>query len=133
MFRKSICVILIACFIFQISCATTKTMPVASYDYDKLKEEKTIFVTVKSRQEYELVDFEITNTHIIGNYITRSPDSQIILTKEKIEIKLEDIELIRVEKTETTTKGYLIPVGIILLSLIIVAAALTGSSEACPT
>ncbi len=132
MLRKAICIILIACFLFQIRCATTKTLPVVSEDYDKLKEEKEIFVTVKSGQEYELIEFEITDTHIIGNSITKDPDSQIILSKEKIEIKLEDIELILVKKTEVTAKGILIPVAIVSL-IAIIAAAVLGSSEPCAT
>jgi len=132
MFRKAISIILIVSIILQISCATTKRLPVASNDYDKLKEDKEIFVKVKSGQEYELIDFKVTDTYIIGNSITRSPDSQSILTKEKIEIKLEDVELIEVKKSEVTAKGILIPVGIVSL-IAIIAAAVLGSSETCPT
>jgi len=97
MFRKSICVVLIASLVFQIGCSTTKTMLVEIKEYDKLKEEETIFVTVKSGQKYEFVDFEITNTHIIGNSITRT---EYTITKKKIEIRLEDIELMQVQETE---------------------------------
>jgi len=100
MFRKSICVILIAGLLFQIGCATTKTVPVLRKEYDKLKEEKTIFVTVKSRQEYELIEFEITDTHIIGTSIIRKPYTNRIV-KEKIEIKLEDVEFIQIRKIDT--------------------------------
>jgi len=122
MFRKSICVILIAGFIFQIGCATTKKLPVASYDYDKLKEENTIFVTMRSGQKYELIEFEITDTHIIENSITKDPDSQIILSKENIEIKLEDIELILVKKPELGEEYYFIVgccLGVPLLILVL--------------
>ena len=129
MFRKSIFVILIASLLFQIGCATTKTVPVLRNEYDKLKEEKTIFVKMKSGLEYELIDFKITDTYITGTSITRT---EYTITKKKIEIKLEDIEIIQVKKTEVTAKGILIPVGIVSL-IAIIAAAVLGSSEACAT
>ena len=129
MFKKSITIILIACLLFQIDCATTKAVPVLRKEYDKLKEEKTIFVTMRSGQEYELIDFKITDTHIIGTSIVRT---EYTITKKKIEIKLEDIELIEVKKSRVTARGILIPVGIVSL-ITIIAAAVLGSSEACAT
>ena len=127
MFRKAISIVLIACFLFQINCATTKTIPFTSYDYDKLKNEKIIFVTVKSGQKYELIDFEITDTHLIGFSIVRKhPSSRRIIEKEKFTVELEDIEFIVVENTEITVggviQGILIGVGVIALFVIIVCS-----------
>ena len=127
MFRKAISIILIACFLFQINCATTtKTMPVESYDYDKLTKEKTIFVTTKKEEEYELINFEITDTDIKGLSIVRRPYSRDIIKKEKFEIKLEDIEFILVKKTEVTAGNVVQDILIGVAVLIGVVAALSA-------
>ena len=117
MVRKAISIILIASIILQISCATTKRLPVASNDYDKLKEEKGIFVTMRSGQEYELIDFKITDTHIIGTSIIRYSYPPYKVTREKIEIKLEDIELIHVKENETNKGVYVFCVSIGILGV----------------
>jgi len=65
--------------------------------------------------------------------VTRSQNSQSILTKERIGIKLEDIEIIQVKKTEAAGRGFLIRVGIVSLIAIVAAAVLAGSCEGCAT
>ena len=116
MFIKSISIILIASLLFQIGCATTtKTIPVASDDYDKLKKEKIIFVTVKGKYEYELIDFEVTDTNIKGTSITRRPHSGIIINEEKIVIKLENVEFIMVKKTKTSGETIIVFFGLFIL------------------
>lgn len=99
MLQKTVSIILLVCFLFQINCATTNKVPVATYDYDKLAEAERIFVTVKSGREYELVAFKFTDTLIEGTAITRN-SSKAILTQEKIKIESEDVEFITVEKSE---------------------------------
>ena len=125
MFRKTITIALLVCFLSHISCATTR-VPVTSHDYNKLREVKTIFVTTKSGSEYMLVDFEMTETHIKGTHIS----SYLPLTaapKRIIEIELEDVEYIHFEKTDVTksimTAGG-IALGIAALIVVIYAFAI---------
>ena len=99
MFKKIISIALLCCFIFPLSCATTKIekVPVASFDYHKLEGESSIFVTTKDKQEYELVNFEITESYVEGTVNIRGYFSDFE-KREQIKINLQDIEFILVQK-----------------------------------
>lgn len=101
-------------------------MPIASYDYDKLKNEKVIYVYLRDGASFRLIDFEFTPTHLKGVIIQEN------LVQKEITIPLENIDYIVVEKTEVTfvglMQGVLIVVGAAAL-LVVILCAIASSSD----
>lgn len=92
MFKKSICIILIASFIFYTSCASViSEVPVKESEYDDIKTAEKIFITSKDGKEHEIIQFEFTETNLVGKEIFSSTG----ITKT-IEISLSDIKDINV-------------------------------------
>lgn len=131
MFRQVITAFMLACFLLQINCATTK-VPVASRDYDTLREEKTIFVTTKRGIEHELVNFEITNTHIHGMLIGEGLEKNTS-AEETITIALEDVEFITVKESKSTlgflSQGLLIGFGIGAAAILAITYAIVSANR----
>ncbi len=102
--KKIFLLILIACILFQISCATTKKVSNEKTDYNTFEKEERIFVKMKDNKKYEIINFTITDSTIIGTWTTDNifPTTwKEIVTgrrEKKIEINLEDVERISVEE-----------------------------------
>ena len=113
--KKIISIILICGMLFQLSCATTKQVPVARSDYHELQDEKKLFVTMKNNQVFELVDFKISDTQIVGTAIYERGMSD--KEKKKVEINLEDVEFIQVAVTDSArvVQGFFTFLGVLVV------------------
>ena len=101
--KKKLPVVSVILFLLLcLNCSSIKTITVPSYNYSSIKGVNKIFVTVKSGEKYELVDFEITENSIKGTSIIRSPDSKKDISKEEITILRSSIEFVEISKDEST-------------------------------
>jgi hypothetical protein len=125
MFKNIISITLIVCIMAQIGCASTHRVPVFRSEYNNLNKEKIIYVTLKNNQTLKLINFEISDTHITGTSMPRVGDWK------KVEINLEDVELIEVDRSQVTgmdvVKGVFIGLGVV--SVIVVIACLIAADE----
>lgn len=87
---KGISVILIFCLLFEMRCATTRKLPVSSFDHKELMDEELIILTLINGQKYEVSDFIITDTHIVGTFI--------LIDKYGEQKKAENIKMIQFEE-----------------------------------
>lgn len=119
---RVVCIILSLCVLFEMSCATTRKLPVSSYKPEQLMEYETIIVTLKNGQKFTLTNFAITDTHIVGVIVLRTTaDKTQIPEKIKI-IKLEDIAFIQIKNPSDDSAGVCIGIlaGVGLIGVIII-------------
>lgn len=98
MLKKIILIVFIFSYLINFNCGFRSVL-VQSSEYDKLKKENRIFVTDKTGKMYEIIDFEITETHIKGtSVLERDSRSMEVVNAEKVEIRLEDVESVITKK-----------------------------------
>ena len=86
MFKKYLFITLFASFFLQVNCATTKRVPVQTFNKNDLERAKKIFIITKDKQIFKIVDFTITDSLIIGK---SSASARVgIWGKERREIKI---------------------------------------------
>ncbi len=91
MFRKTITIIVLACFLFYTGCASViQKVPVKETEYDDIKIAKKIYVTTKGGIEHEIIQFEYTETLLIGEELLPNGKTK------PIEINLSYIDYIKV-------------------------------------
>jgi cobalamin biosynthesis Mg chelatase CobN len=85
--------------ILAVGCASGQMTRVAvpSYDYKTLPKDKTVFVTTKDKEIYEMTGVTVTETHIKGHRIVRDSFGSVV-GRPETEISLEEVELVEVEK-----------------------------------
>ncbi len=101
-FRRVVSVTVLTCLLLQTACATTKTVPIMSDHYGDITEEDRIFVTLRTGEQYELINCTITATHINGIRIVRGRKNKYV-SSEGIAIALKDVATIHAESTDATT------------------------------
>lgn len=99
-FRRVVSIILLFCLSFQLKCASSRNLPVASYDYDKLKKQSIIQVYLIEGPIYRMTNISFARTQLTGDILTEER-----LYDRTITIRLEEIDFIVVDKREITVAG----------------------------
>ena len=88
--------ILIICLLYQIGCASTRTVTVSRSDYDDIEYDQVVFVYLKTGDF-----FALKNVGVEGDYLTGVMQSSNI----PIKLQFSDVNYVTTEKKTITALG----------------------------